>query len=398
MRILIPLFSPPTGTWGGLTRVLAIATAAQQRGHEIAFAASGSLAKQLQEHAFPVFTVPEPTLLGLPRAFSDRIAAHSQKAQIPVKPGKEVGNFWFVLTFAGLAQPAYLQRLVQAQLAAIEQFHADFLFTDADPAAYLTAIISGLPVAGNYATIMEKGQNTPLYRHVERAAQRVLRSFNRPAVSLHDLYFGPGVLKIIPSIPELDGASEQQPDICYTGSLLGQIGAATLTARIDLDGRYVYTYLGTGSLSLETAQRVLPQVFPAGGPLTCLVGVQGLPGEFQLGNVHFMGYVPAEQVLPACEWTICHGGQNTIIQSLQHGVPLMIFPGAIFERRFNARKVVEAGAGCMGEVNQFTPEWFAEAMSQQKACTERASTLAQRISVYHGAETALLAMENWQKR
>jgi hypothetical protein len=52
----------------------------------------------------------------------------------------------------------------------------------------------------------------------------------------------------------------------------------------------------------------------------------------------------------------------------------------------------------MGEVNQFTPEWLAEAMSHQKACAERASTLARRISAYHGAETALLAMENWQKR
>jgi hypothetical protein len=33
MRILIPLFSPPTGTWGGLTWVLAISEAARASGH-----------------------------------------------------------------------------------------------------------------------------------------------------------------------------------------------------------------------------------------------------------------------------------------------------------------------------------------------------------------------------
>lgn len=33
MRLLIPLFPPPTGTWGGLTRVIAIAKAAGDAGH-----------------------------------------------------------------------------------------------------------------------------------------------------------------------------------------------------------------------------------------------------------------------------------------------------------------------------------------------------------------------------
>jgi hypothetical protein len=33
MRLLIPVFSPATGTWGGLTRVIAVAEAAKQAGH-----------------------------------------------------------------------------------------------------------------------------------------------------------------------------------------------------------------------------------------------------------------------------------------------------------------------------------------------------------------------------
>lgn len=36
MKILIPLFSPPLGTLGSLTRVLAIGETAKLMGHEVA--------------------------------------------------------------------------------------------------------------------------------------------------------------------------------------------------------------------------------------------------------------------------------------------------------------------------------------------------------------------------
>lgn len=65
----------------------------------------------------------------------------------------------------------------------------------------------------------------------------------------------------------------------------------------------------------------------------------------RIGAVEFRPYVPAADILPAADWTICHGGQNTIAQSLLHNVPLLMFPGLIFERRYNAAKTQPAGAG-----------------------------------------------------
>ena len=41
MRLLIPLFSPGTATYGGVTRAIAIAEAASAAGHQVAFCASG---------------------------------------------------------------------------------------------------------------------------------------------------------------------------------------------------------------------------------------------------------------------------------------------------------------------------------------------------------------------
>lgn len=118
----------------------------------------------------------------------------------------------------------------------------------------------------------------------------------------------------------------------------------------------------------------------------------------KIGAVEFRPYVPAADVLPFCDWTICHGGQNTIIQSLVSHVPLLIFPGPIFERRFNARKILAAGAGLMGEANEFTPEWIHAALETHVGCAERALWLGDKIHSYGGPTAAVEAMEKWLKQ
>jgi UDP:flavonoid glycosyltransferase YjiC (YdhE family) len=118
----------------------------------------------------------------------------------------------------------------------------------------------------------------------------------------------------------------------------------------------------------------------------------------RIGAVEFHPYVSAADYLPFCDWTICHGGQNTIIQSLVNDVPLLIFPGPIFERRFNARKIQATGAGLMGEVDEFTPEWIKAALEKQATCAERATWLGEKIRSYGGAIAAVEAMEQWSKQ
>ena len=73
-------------------------------------------------------------------------------------------------------------------------------------------------------------------------------------------------------------------------------------------------------------------------------------------------------------------------------MPLVVFPGPIFERRFNAQKVQENGAGWMGESNQFTVEWINEKLSTHAACQEKARRLGDRICSYGGADAAITAI------
>ncbi|HEY63477.1 MAG TPA: hypothetical protein G4O02_02795 [Caldilineae bacterium] len=396
MRLLISLFSPAAGTWGGLTRVVAIAEAARSAGHEVAFCASGYLEAALRRHGYKVYATPPTTMFGLPAFISRFLERRSQRLSLPVKPGRSIGNVWMVLLISGLARSSYLRRLVEEEIKAARAFQADRLFTDLDPGAFLTSAVTGLPLASAYAHIITHGSGTLPWKLIRRAIAPVLQAYGLPALAPEQLFFGESVLKIIPSIPELDDTDPNRSDVRYVGQLIGPIQpASTVDFQPEPGRRYVFVYVGTGSISLNRLRDILPQVFPSNGRWICLVGAQSIDSPYRLGAVEFHPYIPAEAVLPLCDWTICHGGQNTIIHSLLHGVPLLIFPGPIFERRYNARKVEEAGAGFMGEVNEFTVEWLRASFTRQTECASRAAALRERIRSYGGAPAAVEAIAEW---
>jgi len=301
-----------------------------------------------------------------------------------------------VLFFSGLARPSYLRKLVDAEIHAARHFQADKLFTDLDPGAFLTSVISGIPLASTYAHIATHGSGSWPWKLMQRAIAPIFQSNGLPVMTPDELFFGTSVLKIIPSIPELDGTNPDRPDVRYVGQLIGPIQSLADTEfQLEINQRFVYVYVGTGSISLDRLQSVLPAVFPTHGDRVCLVGAQSISHPYQLQAVAFRPYVPAELVLPQCDWTICHGGQNTIIQSLVHDVPLLIFPGPIFERRYNAKKVEEAGAGRMGELTDFNSGWLRTSLEKHSDNTQQAAILGARIRSYGRAPAAVEAISNW---
>ncbi|HET6665120.1 MAG TPA: nucleotide disphospho-sugar-binding domain-containing protein, partial [Acidimicrobiales bacterium] len=206
------------------------------------------------------------------------------------------------------------------------------------------------------------------------------------------LFWGPRVLKLVPSISTLDGGGQERDDLHYVGHLSGQLEAPTATGfELERDKRYVFAYLGTGSVSLGAAERVLPAVFPADGERRCVVASSAVE-PYRLGGVEFRRFVPAAEVLPVADWVLCHGGLNTVIESLRAGVPLLLFPGAIFERRFNATAVAGAGAGVMAETTAFTPAKLRAAMERHDELAAGARRLGAEIEARGGAVEAVRLM------
>jgi UDP:flavonoid glycosyltransferase YjiC (YdhE family) len=316
---------------------------------------------------------------------------------VPVKPGRAVGNIWLVLAAMGYARGGYLNRLLDVYLAVARDFQPDLIFTDLDPSAFMLACVTGLPVAATHQHVMRQGSGSLPWRLLGRAIAAALKRHGAPALTPDDLYFGAPVLRLIPSIPELDGAPPDDSSVYYAGSLLGEIYPGQ-DFTPEPGKRYVFTYVGTGSISLDTLRRVLPAVFPASGDMRCLVGAQSVTEPERIEGVEFRSYWPDAALLPHCDWTICHGGQNTIARSLLNGVPLLIFPGAVFERRFNAQKIAEAGAGFMGELPDFNAAWLCAKMAQRAKCLPAAAGLGERIASYGGAAGAVETMAAWVEK
>ncbi len=156
-------------------------------------------------------------MFGLPAPISKIIERQSQQAELPIRDGRTIGSLWFVMFLSGLAKSGYLSKVVEAQRAAARNFEANAIFTDIDPAAYLTARIEGLPMAANYSEVMKTGMGGFTWERMNAAIAPILKAHQQSPCTIDELFFSPRVLKIIPSIPELDGADEGRPDVRYMG-------------------------------------------------------------------------------------------------------------------------------------------------------------------------------------
>ncbi len=73
------------------------------------------------------------------------------------------------------------------------------------------------------------------------------------------------------------------------------------------------------------------------------------------GNVHLFEYVPQPEVLKIADMIICAGGANTMVESLQSGVPLLVYPlYTTFDtdQAGNAARVVYHQVGLRGHLQK----------------------------------------------
>jgi len=78
--------------------------------------------------------------------------------------------------------------------------------------------------------------------------------------------------------------------------------------------------------------------------LILTVGRNRDPQEFgaQPANVHVERYIPQDLLLPHCNLVITHGGSGTMMDTLSHGLPMVMIPvGA--DQPLNAQRCTELG-------------------------------------------------------
>lgn len=376
MRILFIVFSPLAGSFGSLTRLRLLAQEFSLQRDDVAFSASGGVASQLKNEGFHVYSQPSSTLLGLPGCISRIMEKHSASGELPAKEGTSLGSIWMIYQMTGMLRYRYLRKLVQNQKRNIHAFQPDFIVTEMDPGAYISARLTETPLVTTYSAVARHGRGRAPWQRARRVMNLVLQNETVVAeaapqngIDPEDLAFAPEILKIIPSVPALDPTDPSRKDIFFSGDLHGPLSASRRDSRVGAHESpqrdALFCYFGTGSLGLKRVRRELPRALEGTG-LTAYVGVPGLLREEKRGSVIFQPFVEVKKILPRCRGVICHGGLNTITQSLAAGVPLIIFPGPLFERRENARRAEEAGCAFVGERSQFKASWLRERIQALK--------------------------------
>jgi UDP:flavonoid glycosyltransferase YjiC (YdhE family) len=136
--------------------------------------------------------------------------------------------------------------------------------------------------------------------------------------------------------------------------------------------------------------------FICGTPYDCYVASQFVDEPYSDGAVHFAPYFDATQIIPLSTYVFSHGGINSVMQALGHGVPLIMVPGAVHERRHNAHEVTAVYSGIEVEIDDFTVPHLSSLLmdqAQEQELRRNAKRLQQLIYDAGGMNKAFDEME-----
>jgi UDP:flavonoid glycosyltransferase YjiC (YdhE family) len=178
-----------------------------------------------------------------------------------------------------------------------------------------------------------------------------------------ELFFMRSDLKIAPTVPEIEPLLRDAPNLRYVGYLLyDRLELAPLPQNLLDQARgqnVVFVYFSAGEIGPAQYTRVIPEAFD-GTEFHAIVAVGDHPELSVLPQstsaATWVRHIPGRSILKESQALIFHGGQNTAMASLIHKVPSLAYPGADFERDFNARALARIGAGLHCPVEDFTPE------------------------------------------
>lgn len=359
MRILC---LPYTHTLSHISRPLAIAAELRTRGHDIVFAGDSPKDHFIRSEGFEVL----PAYQVEPDILFNRIRQ---------------GKLQFV-------SDEELYRLIASDRDLYRQVQPDLVLSDGRFSAPLSAGLDGIPQAAIVNVSSTEYRALPYIPFFEWLPEKLVKrdgslgkSLDRFNLALEMLVFDNAAtvfkklsrkfglrrtvtatnclagndLTLLADIPEYFPTRNLPADYHYIGPLTWQSPLpppAWWPPKND-GKRLVYFTMGTtwmgGSFTTlykRLQQEGLTAIIATGGQ------AQGL--ETIEGEVYVEEFVDGDLVMAACDLVVCHGGNGTIYQALQHGKPIVGIP-TIPDQQFNMRRVKALGVG-----EALAPKTFAD--------------------------------------
>ena len=237
---------------------------------------------------------------------------------------------------------------------------------------------------------------------VVRAINRQRRAWGLPpARDFNSLFSGRAQIAQLPAALELPGR-RLPPHFHHTGPWTDAAGRAPVDfpwSRLDADRPLVYASMGTLQNGVLRTFRVIAEAC-AGLDLQLVISLGGGQDPALLrdlpGDPVVVGYAPQLELIRRSALTISHGGLNTVLESLERGVPMVVLPVTNDQPGVGTR-VEWSGAGRSIPVGRLTVGRLRDAVCEvlgDPSYRERAEGLRSRIEAADGLNRAADLIES----
>ncbi len=312
--------------------------------------------------------VPMP--LGLPKFIASRTFPIAQKLGITSK--KTVNSFDEVLWLTGNLDYRYLKASVDSVRKAIRDFKPDVVYSEFNISAIIASRIEQTPLAVtvSYPTQHEYAHRSELAKGINKILTEFGIQETESALKLFDW----ADRSFCTSIYDLEPIDK--PNVHYCGALKPFHSVGRITTR-----NKILVYMGNGTVSPGRMLNIISDAFKD-SEYDVYFASASLK-EMDDGNIHIAKRWDFNELLDEAVLFINHGGQNSIVDGVLHGVSQMMIPGKVFERKYNADSVVKNGAGISIPIENLDPNHIREISEQiirSKEMSANAAALGKKLA------------------
>ena len=379
MKILIVPMAALAETHGPASRCRSLALGFKNAGFEVATCMAKDVNYKVIEDV-PNYYLDVPMPLGLPEFYAKKVFPIAQKLGITSK--KTVSSFDQVLGLTGNLDHDYLKRSVSSVRKSIQDYKPDIVYSEFNISAIIAAKKEGIPL---YATVSYPTQYEYAHKdETEKGLNRVLEELQLPKVDSPLRLFDLADKRFCLSISELEPIDK--PNVIYCGTLKTATGNYSKSC----SRNKIVVYMGNGTVSAKEMLRVIKGAFSDSNHDVYIAS--SYLEKSDTGNIHIAPRWDFDKLLEETAVFINHGGQNSVVDGLNHGVPQIVVPGKVFERRYNAGCLVSNSAGIMIENHDFNAAELKDAVEKitsSQEMAENAAVLGKKLREAGGIDTII---------
>lgn len=383
MKILIVPMAAMAETSGPVSRCRSLVKEFMKAGMEVATCCAEDVNfRPLEGIRNYYLDVPMP--MGLPAPIAKRVFPFAQKTGITSR--KRVDSFDQVLFMTGNLDYKYINNSVSSIRKAISEFHPDIIYSEFNISAIIAARIEEITLycTVSYPTQHEYAHKPGLAKDLNRYLKETGLIPVESALQLFDL----ADKSFCPSIPELEPVKKD--NVFFCGTLKGKRNYAHIGSR-----NSIVVYVGNGTISANNMKKVITKAF-SGSKYEVYIASSYLEKE-DSGNIHIAHRWNFEELLEEAVLFINHGGQNSVVDGLIHGVPQIVIPGNVFERKYNAECLEKKNAGAIVTTGKFSSDVIrsnAERLIGSEEIRNNACELGAKLLYAGGVETIMSEISN----